>query len=762
MYRRFFQQLPTGALICDLERRCIACNDVFTRQTGYQESALVGRDIGMLLLTDDDTVLSACLRSLLEISTPQRIKASLLCVNNSRIECHLLIGSMTNEQGQVESLLLQVEMPLVMAGQHFREVFEYATELLYLLEVTEDDRFRYLEVNRAFEQSTGLPRERLIGTYVGDQVSDLESHVLRQHLRQCLNESVMIEGEAELRLPAGVRIYRWTLVPVIDDNGRPYRIVGLSRDVTEQRRHERKERLQLEIFQSLAHGAPLMLCLERIVCFIEQLCPELRSSVMLVDERARCLRTGPAPSLPAAYLQAVDGIPIAEGVGSCGTAAWRREMVAVENTATHPYFESFRDLTERAGLRACWSEPILDLDGRVLGVLAVYLDRPALPAAEHLAVVRQASNFCTIAIRRSQAERTLRESEQRHRDIFNNSHDALFLLEVTEDGGFRNIEVNPAFERMIGMSRAELIGKTIDETVPQAVAEVANAKYRRCIAAGKVTEEEVELDLPAGRRILHSTLVPVRDRFGAIYRIVGITRDITEQKARATALQESKTLLRELAARREAELEEERKRIAREVHDELGQLLTSLRLNLNLLAREFGPQLPALGERTKMMRDIVDSTIQSVRGIATELRPAVLDMGITSALDWLVQQFSSHSGIVATLDMDDEIKLDDARAVVVFRVAQESLTNVVRHAQAERVKVSLHQCGCDYRLSIEDDGVGFDTGEACPSHSFGLLGMQERALTLGGTLQLNSEPRRGTRVELVIPMAPGMTACREM
>jgi len=637
-------------------------------------------------------------------------------------------------------------------GQRYREVFDHASDLLYLLEVTEDGRFRYLEVNRAFEVSTGLKPEQVVGSYVGDNMSEQDTQTLLGYLRRCLNEGSMIDGEAELRVPTGVRTYRWTLVPVVDGGGRIYRIVGLSRDLTEQRRHDRMERLQLDIFQSLAHGAPLDICLGRVVRFVEQVCPELRASIMLVDEQAHCLRSGPAPSLPAEYLAAADGIAIAEGAGSCGTAAWRRERFAVEDIATDPYFEEARDLALSAGLRACWSEPILNLDGRVLGVLAVYLDHPGVPAQEHLAVVQQACQFSTIAIRRSLAERTLRESDQRHRDIFNNSHDALFLLEVTGDGGFRNIEVNPAFERMVGMSRAELIGKTIDETVPQSVADISNAKYRRCIAAGTVTEEEVELDLPMGRRILHSTLVPVRDRFGVIYRIVGITRDITEQKARATALQESRTLLRELAARREAELEEERKRIAREVHDELGQLLTSLRLNLNLLGREFGQQLPALSERTVMLRDIVDSTIQSVRDIATALRPAVLDMGITSALEWLVQQFAGHSAIAVSLDLDDDITLDEARAVVVFRVAQESLTNVARHAQADRVRVSLHRQGDDYRLSIEDDGIGFDTQAVGKPRSFGVLGMQERALTLGGTMQLTSAPQQGTRVDLYIPM----------
>ncbi|MDD1668116.1 MAG: PAS domain S-box protein, partial [Methanomicrobiales archaeon] len=129
-----------------------------------------------------------------------------------------------------------------------------------------------------------------------------------------------------------------------------------------------------------------------------------------------------------------------------------------------------------------------------------------------------------------EAEKGLRASEQRFRDIFDNSLDCLYLLEVTEDGRFRNLEVNPAFERSTGVTRSELIGKYVDETVPGGAAGAVIAKYRRCVETGAAIEENVELDLPGGRRFYHSTLIPVRDESGRIHRIVGISRDVTERR----------------------------------------------------------------------------------------------------------------------------------------------------------------------------------------------------------------------------------------
>ncbi|MDP2723393.1 MAG: PAS domain S-box protein, partial [Bacteroidales bacterium] len=131
---------------------------------------------------------------------------------------------------------------------------------------------------------------------------------------------------------------------------------------------------------------------------------------------------------------------------------------------------------------------------------------------------------------RKQAEVALRQSEWRYREIFDNVLDSLFLLEVTSDKRFRNLEMNPAFEKATGLPREQLIGKFIEETVPEEVASIVNAKYRHCVEAGHPIEEEVELDLPTGRRYFHSTLIPARDEAGRIYRIIGISRDITERK----------------------------------------------------------------------------------------------------------------------------------------------------------------------------------------------------------------------------------------
>lgn len=147
---------------------------------------------------------------------------------------------------------------------------------------------------------------------------------------------------------------------------------------------------------------------------------------------------------------------------------------------------------------------------------------------------------------RKQTEEALHESEWRYREVFDNVLDSLYLLEVTEDGRFRNLEINPAFEKSTGLPRTQLIGKFIEETVPEEAASIVNAKYRRCVEAAYPIEEEVELDLPAGRRYFHSTLIPARDETGRVHRIIGISRDITERKQTEMSLSRERELLRTL------------------------------------------------------------------------------------------------------------------------------------------------------------------------------------------------------------------------
>ena len=255
------------------------------------------------------------------------------------------------------------------------------------------------------------------------------------------------------------------------------------------------------------------------------------------------------------------------------------------------------------------------------------------------------------------------------------------------------------------------------------------------------------------------TISAVTDEDGAVTHYVGTLTDITERKNAETAmlalnreLSESRQLLRGLAAQNEARLEGERKHIAQEVHDELGQVLTGLRMELSLLRMCFGALDPAIIGQVVEMKQLVDRAISGVRNVAVNLRPPALDMGLGPALEWLCCEFEKNAAIPCTLEAGDrQIVLDDARAVVVFRIVQESLTNAMRYARASRVLIRLGVQAGQLELDVEDDGCGFDPAAAGRT-TFGLLGMRERALALGGQVLITSAPGAGTRIRVSIPM----------
>jgi signal transduction histidine kinase len=210
--------------------------------------------------------------------------------------------------------------------------------------------------------------------------------------------------------------------------------------------------------------------------------------------------------------------------------------------------------------------------------------------------------------------------------------------------------------------------------------------------------------------------------------------------------------LRGLIASRETALELERKRIAREVHDELGQLLTGLQMKVSRLARNCAGNRPALCVQMHEALQLSEKALSVARNVASALRPAVLDMGIVTALEWLVDRFGINTGVHCQLHIaKGYLQLNESQSTALFRITQESLTNVARHAQADRVDIVLHKTAQEYVLKIRDNGVGFNR-TIKKVGTFGLVGIHERVLMLGGEVDVNSGLEKGTEIVVRLPI----------
>lgn len=278
---------------------------------------------------------------------------------------------------------------------------------------------------------------------------------------------------------------------------------------------------------------------------------------------------------------------------------------------------------------------------------------------------------------------------------------------------------------------------------------------------------ECQVDSLRGQTVwIYVNAIPEKDKNGLIT-WHGVITDITEKKTAEFALiknvaelkaverrlLDSRLKLREMTAKREVAREEERRRVAYEIHDELGQLMSVLRMNVMMLDYRYGESLPELHQQVERSVTIVDRAIRVIRELTTRLRPTVLDTGIGTSLEWIVSEFSESTGLECRLTLSGQpVQLNEETSIVIFRIVQESLSNALRHANATLVEISLE---CHDRLllvTITDNGRGFDPGIEQRHNAYGILGMQERALSLGGNLEIQSEPGKGTRLRLSIPI----------
>jgi signal transduction histidine kinase len=243
----------------------------------------------------------------------------------------------------------------------------------------------------------------------------------------------------------------------------------------------------------------------------------------------------------------------------------------------------------------------------------------------------------------------------------------------------------------------------------------------------------------------------------AVHRALREARERAERRQAEEKLRESHEQLRALSVYLQSVREEERTRIAREVHDELGQALTSCKLDLSWIAHHLPKELKPLLEKTRALSSHIDSTIQMVRRISTELRPGILDhLGLGAALEWQANEFQVRTGIKCDVQASlRDLQLPQDLNTTFFRIFQETLTNIIRHAGATRVIVTLRQRDGSILLEVKDNGRGISDAEVWNTKSMGLVGMRERAALLGGNFNITRvSPKNGTRVTVSIPLKP--------
>jgi PAS domain S-box-containing protein len=366
-------------------------------------------------------------------------------------------------------------------------------------------------------------------------------------------------------------------------------------------------------------------------------------------------------------------------------------------------------------------------------------------------------------IQRKAAEEALLESEETKRALLNAPTDRALLL----DNEGTILALNTTAAQALGKNMDELIGLCAFDLFPSDITKRRKAYHDEVIRSGKPVRYEDERE----GSCLDTTVYPIFDALGKVVRVAIFSRDITERKraeeelkvAKEELSRHSKDLERQVTVRTDqlrrlsrsimVSQEKERAAIARELHDELGQVLTALRIDSVRLWERMKDTDAKAAERALTMCELIDKTIDEVQAMAVRLRPGVLDdLGLIDALEWYCIDFGKRIGITCNFKHLNVPKVNDLVATAAYRITQETLTNVARHSLATRVDVALQAQDGILTLVVSDNGRGFNTLELAGSKALGIAGMRERASLIGGTMKIQSELGKGTQVYFRVPI----------
>jgi len=592
---------------------------------------------------------------------------------------------------------VRAEESLSKSEERYRELFESAKDAYYVHDLSG----RYLSVNRAAEKLSGHSRAEIIGRKFSDFIAPEYLGLVSKNLCQKLIDEGETKYEIEVIAKDGRRVPVEVSSHVIYENGVAVNVQGTARDITERKRAEealrQSEREYRGLFEN-AHDAILIIDPEREI-------------VLEVNQMACEVYGISRPQFIGMSLESI-------------SSNVERGRLVINETLKCGMSHDFETIQRRGD----GSEMFLHINASVVE----YNGQTAIQSINRDITEQK------------RAEEALRQSEERFSKAFHSSPAALSIT-LLEDG--RLLEVNAAFLRMTGFTREEVIGRTTLELGlwdNQDRLMMAKALRQR----GAIVDYEIEFRKKSGE---------VRDALLSVELIqlglgepsvLGIAQDITERNRAEEALQ---SYPRQLIEAQEAE----RQSIARELHDQIGQVLTAIHLNLQTVrASSESNEARALIDEGVA---IVDEALDQVRNLSFELRPSLLDdLGLATALRWYADRFTHRTGIRSTTTInlpEPPARLTRDLETACFRIVQEALTNVVRHARARNVAIRLQKRNSEIRLTVKDDGSGFDAHSqnlAPFTTHVGLRGMRERALALGGRLSVRSSSR-GTRISALFP-----------
>jgi PAS domain S-box-containing protein len=585
--------------------------------------------------------------------------------------------------------------------------------------------------------------------------------------RAALASGKPTEGEIRARRADGQ--YRWFLtraVPLRDERGTIVKWYGTITDIEDRKRAEMLLAGEKRLLEMVARGVSLALVLDALCRLVEEVASGPLCSILLLDASHRCLRSGAAPSLPAEYNEAIDGLPIGPSAGSCGTAAYLGQPVIVSDIANDPLWADFRELAAAHGLRACWSRPILSSDGRVLGTFATYYREPRSPDPHEVGILEQIAHLASIALEREQDQKVLRESEQQWKNVFENNPTMYFMV----DAAGTVLSVNPFGAEQLGYTVSELIGRSVLDVFHPLDREAARRNLATCLEhLGRANSWGLRTARKDGTmRWVRETAKAVQRANGPI--VLVACEDITEQKRAEEGLRQAQADLAHFS--RVTTMGELTASLAHEVNQPIAGAIT----NANACLRWLSDDVPNLDEaRAAAARIVKDGTraaeiIGRIRLLFKKGTPHRESVDVNEILREMIvllrsettrSSISVRTALAADLPqvLGDRVQLQQ----VMMNLIVNGLESMKDLDGARELALRSQRAGdAQVQVSVSDTGAGlppqrgqiFDAFFTTKPQGIGMGLSISRSIveSHGGRLWADDNPPRGATFSLTIPI----------
>jgi PAS domain S-box-containing protein len=559
---------------------------------------------------------------------------------------------------------------------------------------------------------------------------------------------------------------RWGLLR--DRQGRPAAILEINRDITPRRRMEealkrvsRALKAITECHQAMMRAASEAELLNEVCRIIVEGGGYRMAWVGFAQQdEEKTVRPVAQMGFDAGYVHTirVRWSDTELGQGPVGSAIRRGEPAICRDTMTDPGFAPWRAEALKRGYASLLALPLKD--SQTFGALSIYAAEPnAFDDEEINLLIGLAKDLAygITALRANaehqRAEEALRESEEKYRGLMDYSSDAILLGDL--EGNLT--EANRRAEELLGYTKEELLKMRFTQLHPPEILEDIGRTFNEIITSGSGQINETTVMRKDGTQIAVDITGSVI-KYAGKQLAQGIFRDVTARQQAEEALRESELKLRLLTSQLLTIQERERRRVSRELHDELGQALTVLKIHLVAIENRLRRDQPELKATCDQLLTYIDAVIENVRRLSWDLSPSILeDLGLSSSLRYLIDETCRNNNLSCTLAMDEIDQLFSAETRInIYRIFQESLTNIVKHARATQISVGVRREGDAVSFSIKDNGRGFDQKKVMArevaKRGLGLTAMNERALMARGSLNLWSQKDRGTRINFLIPI----------